>query len=185
MYEVIKQRLRTLPDDAIVLTIVPADQYQDINFFLLDHWMKKSNNYGTYLSLNKPYNYLKKCLEAKGIDEKRLFFIDCVTRKETTANNCIFLHTQQSLMNISISISRVFKQSKPDFLILDSLNTLVLYNGSGPALKFAHFLVTRLREHKVQGILLVVAEEKNSNVVNELSQLCDKVIDLSKSTTFI
>jgi hypothetical protein len=185
MYELIRQKVQNLPKNAIVLCIVPSNQYQDINFFLVDHWVKTSKSYGVYVSLNKPYNYLKTCLEKKKVNEKKLFFVDCVTRSTPEVDNCVFLHTQQSLMNLSISISRVFKQNKPDFLIMDSLNTLVLYNGTGPALRFAHFLITRLREKKISGVLLAVAEEENSKVINELSQMCDNVIDLSKSTTFI
>lgn len=185
MYEAIKKKLENLPKNAIILTIIPAQHYQDVNLFMLKYWMDLSNKSGAYISLNRPYNNLIENLDQGKIDAKKLFIIDCVTKNELDVPNCYFLKTQQSLTNLSIAISTVLKTQKPSFLVLDSLNTLALYNELDTAIKFAHFLITKLRTHEIDGIILAVNEEKNKRFITELSQICDKVIDLSDTSFFV
>lgn len=185
MYEIIKKKLDNVQKNAIVLAIVPHQHYQDVNLFLLKYWMDISKGSGVYISLNRPYKNLLDTLAAGKIDSKKLFFIDCVTKSEQDVPNCYFLKTQQSLTNLSIAISTVIKTEKPDFVFLDSINTLALYNEMDAAVKFAHFLLTKLRANSVNGIILGIEDEKNKQIITELSQICDKVIDLTDTTFFV
>lgn len=185
MYELIKKKLENIKKNAIILAIVPPQHYQDINLFLLKYWMDSTKGNGAYVSLNRPYKNLLETLDEGKIDAKRLFFIDCVTKNELDVANCYFLKTQQSLTNLSIAISTVIKTEKPAFVFVDSLNTLALYNEMDAAIRFAHFLVTKLRTNNVDGIILGLEESKNKAIITELSQICDKVIDLSETTFFV
>ena len=185
MYEIIKRKLENVQKKSIILAIIPHQHYQDVNLFLLKYWMDLSKENGAYVSLNRPYKNLLETLAAGKIDSKRLFFIDCVTKNEIDVPNCYFLKTQQSLTNLSIAISTVIKTVKPSFIFLDSLNTLALYNEMDSAIKFAHFLVTKLRANNVDGIILGIEDDKNKQIITELSQICDKVIDLTDTTFFV
>ena len=185
MYELIKKKLENIQKKTIVLAIIPPQHYFDIHIFLLKYWMDISKGNGIYISLNRPYKNLIETLNHGKIDHKRLFFIDCVTKNEVDIPNCYFLKTQQSLTNLSIAISSVLKSDKPSFIFLDSLNTLALYNEKSAAIKFGHFLITKLRSNEVDGIILATPDEKNKDIINELSQISDKVIDLTDTTFFV
>ncbi len=185
MYELIRKKLENLQKNSIILAIIPHQHYQDVNIFLLKYWMDISKGNGAYISLNRPYRNLIDTLSAGKIEHNRLFFIDCVTKNEIDVPNCYFLKTQQSLTNLSIAISTSIKTEKPTFVFLDSLNTLALYNEMDAAIKFAHFLVIKLRANNVDGIILAIEDNKTKEIITELSQMCDKVIDLTDTTFFV
>ena len=185
MYEFMKKKLENLQKNSILLVIVPHHHYQDMNTFLLKYWMDRFAGNGAYISLNRPYKNLLETLENGKIESKRLFFIDCVTKNEIDIPNCYFLKTQQSLTNLSIAISTVLKSEKPSFIFVDSFNTLVLYNERDATIKFGHFLVKKLRANKVNGIILATQDVKNKGIIAEISQISDKVIDLTDTTFFV
>lgn len=183
MYKTIEGKLKNIPANSIVLTIIPTESYFDVNLFLIKHWLDKNPSHkGAYVSLNRPFNNLSSSLISKKIDTERLFFIDCVTKKVQNIDNCIFIGTQNSLTNLGIAISSLISKDEFSFLYLDSLNTLALYNGMDSAIKFAHFLITKLRSHNKNGIILGIHEHTNKRIINELSQICDVVIDLSNKS---
>ncbi|MFH1972297.1 MAG: hypothetical protein ABIJ18_02355 [archaeon] len=185
MQEEIKSRLKDIPEDSIILTIIPSEHYMDINLFILNHWLtKKPTHKGTYISLNRPFSSLVTTLNSNNIDMERLFFIDCVSKRVKESENCVFLGTEYSLTNLGIALTTLLKKDDFSFVFLDSLNTLSLYNGLESALKFSHFLISQLRDHNKNGIILGIHEDTNKRIVRELSQLCDIVIDLSDKTTF-
>ena len=146
--------------------------------------MDISKGNGVYVSLNRPYRNLLENFSTGKIEHNNLFFIDCVTKNEVDVANCYFLKTQQSLTNLSIAISTIIKQENPSFIFLDSLNTLALYNEMDAAVKFTQFFVTKLRTNNVDGIILAIEESRNKKLIMGLSQMCDKVIDMT-DTTFL
>jgi len=185
MYEIIKSKLENIPKNSIILTIIPSEHYANINLFLIKHWLDKNPSHrGAYVSLNRPFTNLNLTLNSGEIDTTRLFFVDCVTKKSLTADNCIFLGTENSLTNLGIALSSLVRSKDLSFIYLDSLNTLALYNGLESALKFTHYLITKLRNHEKDGIILGIHEHTNRRIISELSQVCDVVIDLSERTTF-
>ncbi len=185
MFEIIKRKLETLTKNSIVLVVMHPQNYQEVNLFLIKYWVDIASKNGVYVSLNRPYNNLIETLKSGKIDPEKLFFIDCVTKNELDIPNCYFLKTQQSLTNLSIAISTVVKKEKPSFIFIDSLNTLALYNEMSSAIKFSHFLISKLRTNNVDGILVGIKDEKNQEIILDLSQICDRVIDLTDTTFFI
>ncbi|MDP3728389.1 MAG: hypothetical protein Q8R18_02950 [bacterium] len=185
MYELMRKKLDNLPKNAIVLVIIPHQHYQDVNLFLLKYWMDLAKRNGAYISLNRPYGNLVDTLNMGKIDANKLFFIDCVTKNEYDIPNCYFLKTQQSLTNLSIALSTVMKTEKPSFVFLDSLNTLSLYNEKDATIKFAHSFVRKLRVNNIDGIIVGIQDPKNKYLIKELSQICDKVIDITDTNFFV
>jgi len=185
MYQLIESKLANLPKNSIILTIIPSENYNDINMFMLKHWLDKNPTHkGTYVSLNRPYQNLHSTLLNAKVDTKRLFFLDCISKESIEHENCIFIGSEYSLTNLGIALSTILKKEEFSFMFLDSLNTLAIYNGMNSTIKFTHFLITKLRTHNKDGIILGIHEDTNKKIITELSQLCDVVIDLSDKTTF-
>ncbi|HII14601.1 MAG: hypothetical protein QT08_C0020G0026 [archaeon GW2011_AR17] len=185
MYEFMRKKLENLPKNAIVFVIISPQHQQDMNIFLLKYWMDLAKRNGAYISLNRPYGNLLDTLNMAKIDPNKLFFIDCVTKNEYDVPNCYFLKSQQNLSNLSIAVSTVMKTEKPSFVFLDSLNTVSLYNEKDAAIKFTHFLITKLRKNNIDGLIVGIQDEKNKDFITNISQFCDKVIDISDTSSFI
>jgi len=180
MYEMLRKKLDSLPKKSLLLVIVPAEFYHAVSMLILRHWMDISQDAGTYVSLNRPFNNLMDSLATAKIDERKLFFVDCVTKNELDIPNCYFLKSQQNLKNLQLAISSLVKTRKPRFLILDSLNTVSLYNPREKTKEFTNFLVNKARASQMDMILLATENNENKEQLQELSALCDRVIDLSE-----
>ena len=81
--------------------------------------------------------------------------------------------TQMAIEGI---ISKCNVEPRNTWLIIDSLPTLLIFNGSGPLLNFLHFLVGRLRALGYTGVMFAVEGSLNARVFSTVAQLCDKVI---------
>ena len=51
--------------------------------------------------------------------------------------------------------------------------------------KNKHFLITKLRKNNIDGLIVGIQDEKNKDFITNISQLCDKVIDISDTSSFV
>jgi len=122
-------------------------------------------------------------LEQKGINTKKLFFIDLITSEISEAtekiDNCLFMESPKSLTDLSIALSEAVKSMPGDkFIFLDTLSTLLVYNQLTTVTKFAHFLTSKMRQWDINGLLVSMEKETDPNLQAQLAQFCDKVITL-------
>ena len=78
---------------------------------------------------------------------------------------------------ISITEAITALELKEKFIFFDSIDTLLIYNKEEVVLKFIHFLIGRIREWNVKGIIVTV---EKTEIIPQLSEFCDKVIYLKK-----
>lgn len=181
MRKTIEAELKNLPDNFVVMAIVPFKHFEEVNMHLLSIMIDKYNAKGSYITVNRPYKSMVKLLERKNINVRNLFFIDCITkelREKADTKNCYFVGSPSNLTEIAIALDPVFKEGKHRFVFLDSLDTLTVYNSVESVIRFAHFLTSKVRLHDISGVLLAVHENSDERLVTELAQFCDKVIDL-------
>lgn len=181
MLNKIKKEIAELPDNFVVLTIVPYEKSEEINLGLLNFLINEKKHKGSYIAINKPYKNIIDILNKNKIDSNQLFFIDCMTKKAggqtTNITNCSFINTPSDLTNLSIELEKLFKKAEHNFIFLDSLNMLAQYNEKKHIVQFAHSLLSKVRVNNIKGIVVGLHEETDENLVAELSQLCDKVLD--------
>ena len=163
----------------ITLYIIKADGY----VLAVDKIVTESLKKGplVYVTASKPYVWLKRHLSGMGIDESRVFFIDCSTGKaddKTRAepSNVLSLDGPQNLTSLSIAIGKAITRVSPNgTLFLDSLSVLSLYNDVGTVSKFANFLFTRLRSLEVSAVVLGIEVPSGMLLIDEISALADEV----------
>jgi hypothetical protein len=179
MQDKIKEVLKNLPEDFVILTILPSQHYEEANLHLLRELMRLGN--GSYITVNRPYNNLVRVLDKNKIDTKKLHFIDCITKKVggPEISNCVFVDSPNNLTEIAIALEPLFKEKRKDFIFLDSLDTLTIYNDVDTIIRFAHFLTSKLRTHCLKGVMISVREKSDKKLISELSQFCDEVVDLT------
>lgn len=181
MRKTLEAELKILPENFVVMAIVPFKNFEEVNLHLLDIMIKRYDAKGSYITINRPYKSMVQLLERKNINFRNMSFIDCITKEsgeKVVAKNCYFVGSPSDLTEIAIALDPVFKEGKHKFVFLDSLDTLAIYNPIESVIKFAHFLTSKVRLHDISGIFLAVHENSDERMVKELAQFCDKVIDL-------
>lgn len=181
MKKTLQAELKSLPENFVVMAIVPFKNFEEINIRLISFLIKKYNSKGSYITINRPYKSMVKLLKKENLNLNNMFFIDCITKElkeREDVKNCYFVGSPSNLTEIAIALDPVFKEGKHKFVFLDSLDTLTVYNPINSVIKFAHFLTSKVRLHDLSGVLLAVHENSDEKLVIELAQFCDKVIDL-------
>lgn len=178
MEQKISKRLVLLPEDSVVLIILPGKHYEELHMELVQVLLNQLNAEGAYITLNRPYHNLIKAFQTRKVDFHKLFFLDCVTKKKSEAENCTFLRSPPNLTNIGMALDPIYKNQKFSFIFFDSLDALSLYHDSKTVLRFVRFLIERMRENNKRGILLGLQGVVDKKMIDELSVVCDKVIDL-------
>lgn len=167
----------------VALAIVDSETYQKTNIKIIKELIAEGTP-GVYVTLNKPYDDLKKTFKREKVDPLRVIFIDAVTKtiggeiKKT--KDCLYIGNPRNLSDISIAMDQAVMAipSKNKFLFFDSLSILLLYNDVSVVAKFIHFLSGKMRVWKVKGIIISLKRKKDQELINELKEFCDVTLSL-------
>ena len=135
--------------------------------------LKELKGQGIIISASRPYAMLKKT-----IDLSKVFVIDCVTKQgggDTSGDRVAFVTSPSALTEISL---RFREQLKDGFVIIDSLNSFLIYNEPLPLARFVHSLLIKLRLAGAKGF--VISEKGlDQSFRAEIAQLCDGLVRVS------
>ena len=167
----------------VALAVVNAGKYKSTNMSIIKNLVDQDTP-GVYVSLNLPYNTIKKNFSAKKIDTSKIIFIDAITKtaggKIEKKKDCLFIGSPKNLSDISVSMDQAIMAipTKDKFLFFDSLSTLLLYNDVKVVAKFVHFLSGKMRVWKVKGIIISLRRKEDKDLIDELETFCDVKLDL-------
>lgn len=114
-----------------------------------------------FVSADRPYATLVPALSKDGVDVERIQFVDVVSSMNGAApsprpGNATFLPSPTMLEMLAMRVEQVAQRVGPGaHMVLDSLDTLSLYNGVNPVQEFSHYLANRLRAQGVSGDFVV------------------------------
>jgi len=190
----LREYIKRLPPNKIVLFLVNAKKYAKINMDILKIIISEKKFSGIYIAASRPYTTLIKDLKSNEISVNDIFFIDCVTKmvptpqgvrvlykEKLTTKNCLYITSPANLTELGVLLSQAFtiiKNYNKKFLFLDSLSTLLIYNDVATIAKFVHFLTTRLRLFGLVGIIMSMEREIDKKLLLTLSELCDYVVEV-------
>lgn len=176
----LKKKLEALPQKYVVLLVTKEDKYNLLIANLLKNFMESGMN-GIFVTMNKSGNSLIEMLKEHGVDCSSLFIVDVISKgeseKELPVKNISFVDSPQDLTEIQTEINEFVEKlpSGERFFILDSLSTMLIYNAEKTVERFAHRLSEMLRSQGFQSVFIIM-DETRPEVINVLSQFCDKVI---------
>lgn len=163
----------------VSVIVVPTDKYNDI---INEIAKKLGDNYMNimYVTLNNLYQPLKRKLSEAGVKVENYFFIDCVTKGamgKIPANEeqCIYVSSPSALTEISIAITKSLQTKDPDFIVFDSLSTLLIYSQSSVVNQFAHSIVTKINAFGSKIVFPCLKSEKEEELLKSLSLVADKI----------
>lgn len=136
------------------------------------------------VTTNNPYKILSRDYERGGIDPEKVFFIDAITKYATGKDmtgikDCIFISSPSDLTGMGIAISEVLKKPKSEkvCVLLNSVNSMLIYITPENLIKFIHFIASKLRIFEVSGIFLAVEKGIDPTTLVQLQSFIDEVVD--------
>ncbi|MFA5396462.1 MAG: hypothetical protein GX097_06115 [Methanomicrobiales archaeon] len=136
------------------------------------------------ITINDPYSVLRKSYVKAGINLDNVYFIDAVTKyaigKESEdAVNCIFVTNPSNLTEIGIAVSELLKTMNTTkvWVLLDSVNSMLIYISSINLTKFIHFITSKLKILNISGVFLAVDKGIEPSTRMQLESFVDEVIE--------
>jgi hypothetical protein len=180
----IRDELSTLPENFIILFLTEAEKYNELNNFILKYLLLNKKMGGIYITVNKTSDIIKENMNRMGINTDGIFFIDCakgaISKKRGHPEGSLFVSSPENLTDIGLILTENVKSRNVanTFLLLDSVSTLLLFNSVKSVVKFSHFLVNMMREHKLNGVILAMEKETDEFLRRNLYVFSDKVIEV-------
>jgi len=180
----VRREMRGLREGFVVLILTSAENFFKVTAALLDYAVNEAFLNGVYITAGRPYIYLAKAFEDKGINTERIRFIDCISALAGThagrEGNCIYVENPVALETISAHLDTLLSEigSEKKFIFLDSLSTFLIYNTESSIAKFSHSLINKLRVLNTNGVFMSLEKEAPTETIQRLIQLCDKVIKI-------
>lgn len=170
--------------NAVALVTDTASYFEAIDNtlqYLLNH--RKIG--GIYVSSTRPANTLIKRLKDNNFNLDELYIVDCISYMvggSGDAEHTTYLESPTMLENIMIKIDGLIRRIKSEnkFVLIDSINTLAIYNDEKLLSEFLHILVNNLRVREIFTVIVSVEGQTPPLVENMLELVCDETIRVKR-----
>ncbi len=119
--------------NGLILLVHNSAEFSDLLDFL-KNFRKGEFSCILYISLVRSYEYMKKALDLKPIDDKRIIFIDCVSGyafpTDDEIDNAFYHRPPQTLEEMEKIIKYGIDKSNPDIIIVDSFSQFINFSKS-------------------------------------------------------
>ncbi len=132
---------------------------------------------------NQPAQILEIYYKNNEILTDNIWFIDTVTKitggaPQLNSSNITFINHPSDLTSLGIVISQMRpKEGKQSFVLVDSINSLLVHSESGRFLQFMQFFANRLRIMQTGGIFLAVESGLDPIIKSHVEMFADTVIE--------
>lgn len=165
-----------------ILLLMPDIEYNDVIVNVVNQLSAKRV---IYVTLNKTHDSLKELFQKNKINVKNLVFIDGVSKtiKKTpdTGEGVYFCSSPGALTEISLAVNKFLKYNF-DYLIFDSLTSLLVYQKKAPVSKFVSSLVNKIKKGQTKTIFYALNVKEQDTLIKESSMFVDKVIEIGLKT---
>lgn len=173
---------KELDSNKTIMVMVPSESYNDVLIGAMKSFSGKSV---CYVTLNKTAEAIKEMLKKKKIKTKDVVFIDGITKTirqvADSSDGIYYVASPAAMTDISILINRMLKHDF-EYLIFDSLTSLLVYESKAPVAKFVSALTNNIRASKTRAAFFALAVKEQSTLLAEAGMFVDRVVDLSKSS---
>ncbi len=156
-----------------MIIVLPVEEFEGEIADIMRNFSESKKN-GIYLCLNKPINYRIELLNRQKININNVFFIDSISGMEKEEGNTIFLGNISSKKIISAIAKMIVGEPKKDYLFIESLRTLEIYEGEAGLSDFLMKLNKKIIENKMDMIALATNHTEHGKILTYF----DKVINI-------
>jgi hypothetical protein len=179
--------LENLKDNHLFLVMSSPAEIRHRNIELIKT-LTGENYFVLVITTNQLSDILRKNYEKNGIVMDNVHIVDAVTKyalghDPLPVKNCRFVNNPANLTDIGIAVTETLKelQGKKVCVLLDSVNSMLIYISSQNITKFIHFVTNRLRLMNFSGVFLAVEKGLDPDVLLQLTTFVDEVIDTEKT----
>jgi|SRR3989344_4879554 len=179
--EYIRKELDGSKEKKIGVVLIKPEDYREATIIISEYFLSRLKLKGIYVTLNMPYYSILENLKKNDINSSKLYFIDCVSKQASgfkNIKNCCFVENPESLTELSLAITEAINTGNFNFLVFDSISTMLMYNDLKIVERFVHYAINKLRSYDMDGALLFINDEKSKELANVIMQFCDKFIAL-------
>lgn len=162
-----------------ILLILNPDDHSTLSRFIDKIKEKKL----CIVSLSREYEVVQDELKKLGVELKNMFILDCVTSsfsREKPPEHVLFVPSPDALTDMNIAIIETMKNEKCDYLIFDSISTLLTYQKDALVARFIDFVLGKIKEFKGKTIFTCLEGDSKRQAIQEISLHVDKVIRASE-----
>lgn len=174
---------KEITDNRVVLFLIPKRQYQAELLHITKIAASKFSNI-LYISLNKPAEKVIEVLKENNIDTERFLFVDGITKRvkaNVSKQGIIFIKSPKNFEQFKAELNEILKKERKECLILDSLNTMLIYKDASTVIKFIHYLIAKLMAAHASGEIICLPENINPALARDIFMFVDAVIDMGKT----
>ncbi len=132
-----------------------------------------------FVTLGRTYSAVAEDMKKAGVSAENLFILDAVTStfssNEKPPEHVTFIPSPDALTELNIAIIETIKKEKCEYLIFDSLSTLLTYREGPLVARFADFVIGKVREFKSRVVFTCLANDSKSQAIREISIHMDNV----------
>jgi KaiC/GvpD/RAD55 family RecA-like ATPase len=136
-----------------------------------------------YVTLSRTYETVEKEMKELGVDQKNLYVLDAVSSafsREKPPAHVTFIPSPDALTDLNIAIIETIKNEKCDYLIFDSISTLLTYRDDPLIARFVDFIVGKVKSLKSKALFTCLESDSKSQAVSEISLHVDKIIKINE-----
>jgi len=167
-------------DGEVIVLLIPDEEYSK-RILEITKELSKISSKLCYVSLNIPFNTLERNFQAKEIDVSKFYFIDAISQTAEIPRdrkNCEYISSPGALTELSLAISNVLETQKFDYIIFDSLSTLLVYETPIIVTKFVHSLMAKVRVVGCKAIFTILKQDSSSMLLKDINMFADKILNV-------
>jgi len=170
--------VKTVSLNGLIIVISSSETFQKNNQLLIQRLVKEKKS-GIYVTLSVAHSVIVNRLEKGKSKANSLFFIDGAGKKCTDGlkeGHYKSVQGPEALTELSIAISEVANTGNYQFLFLDSIGTLQLYNDFENASKFTRFMTNKLKLMGITCVIISLDESQSEKLNSVLKQSAEFVV---------
>ncbi len=168
-----------LGKDNIVLVITSKTSYSNCLTQLQPQVGNSFDKIG-YITVNKPFNSVKKDLSDLGMETGKFIFADVITatvQAPPPVDNCIFVSSPNALTDLGLAFTSLYNEYGCEIVVFDTISTLVVYQDIGSVIKFVHNFVTKARVIGKK-LVLIALKEDSETLIKDLNMFVDSIVEM-------
>lgn len=181
----LEQYIQAVDENEISLILTPTNVTRDVITEFVRYFTSGKDALCIYVSVNQPSSVMDEELSKAGANTNNIFYIDCASQPGGQSSiqrsgNTVFIKPSQ-LTDLSIALSEVV-DTVPDgreaILVFDTMSTFSIYNDADTVSKFAHQMLSYIRQWGIKSIVLTLEDDTEEAVLSRLRQFTDRTIHI-------
>ncbi len=179
--QVISSAIVGLGKNFSILIISKAKNYPCISRAFVELFVKDNGFEGIYMTTNKPFEKILLSLKTGlAFDEKKLFFIDCMSEDVGDADLAV-VAPAKDLSELDFAIKHALQDHpKASFFVIDSLSTLFIDNDEKSVEKFTRDFIEKIDARKMKVVVLATKTKDTEAAIETISVFFDKVLQIGE-----